>query len=139
MTTVMFQDKEYLIGTINAFTQLHLVKRLAPVMGALKTLSDAYDEDNPDAILEPLGRAVGVLPDDDLDYIVNACLDAVQMRQAGGAWARMRTGGALMFEPDLLTLLFLTFQVVKANLSTFFSGLASLSSGAGTTVQASNI
>lgn len=139
MNTVTFQDKEYLIGAINAFTQLHLVKRLAPVMGALKTLADAYDEENPDAILEPLGRTVGSLPDDDLDYIVNTCLDAVQVRQTGGGWARMRSGGVLMFEPDLLTLLFLTFQVVKANLSTFFSGLASLSPKAGTTAQASSI
>lgn len=139
MNTVTFQGKEYLIGTINAFAQLHLVKRLAPVMGALKPLTDAYDEDNPDAILEPLGRAVGALPDDDLDYIVNTCLDAVQMRQTGGGYARMRSGGALMFEPDLLTLLFLTVQVVKANLSTFFSGLASLSGEAGATARASSI
>ena len=110
MSDIAYRGKTYKIGKINAFEQLRIVKRLAP-----------------------LGEAIAEIPDADAEYIINACLGAVELRQDAGSpggvgnWARIRVNGALMFPLELDEMLFLTFQVVRANLSTFFSALGSLS------------
>lgn len=116
----------YKIGKLNAFSQLHVVRRMAPITARLQELADKYDPQNPMSILEPLGKALAALPDADVDYIINTCLDVVHFRQQGGGFAPVRSHGALMLELDMLTLLSLTVQVVKENLGSFFSELQQL-------------
>ena len=50
-------------------------------------------------------RTVGELPDADVDYILNACLDVTQIRQDTGGFARLRVNGVVMFPLDLTMLL----------------------------------
>ena len=133
MNDVTYKGKTYKIGKINALEQLKIVKRLAPLMGKLQEMTEIDFEGDQARGLAALGETIAKIPDADAEYIINACLGAVELRQdAGGPggvgnWARVRVNGALMFPLELDEILFLMFQVVRANLSTFFSALGSLS------------
>ena len=110
---------------------MYVLKRAAPVLGRLKSLFDGYDAARPETLLEPLCAAIGELPDESLEYVCNAALDVVDMRQPGGGWAPVRNNGRLMFaDLDLLTMLSLTAQVLGDSLSGFFRALPAF---AGTT------
>lgn len=134
MKEVTIRGVEYRIGTLNAFAQMYILKRAAPVLGKLQGVFQGYDKERPEEILEPLGAAIGLLPDESLEYVCNACLDVCERHVDGGGWAPVRKGGALMYaELDLLTLLSLTAHVLQANLADFFRALPSLApGGAGT-------
>lgn len=123
---VTIKTIHYKIGKLNAFSQLHVVRRMAPITARLQELADKYDPATPMSILEPLGKALAELPDADVDYIINTCLDVVHFRQPGGGFAPVRSHKVLMLELDMLTLLSLTVQVVKENLGSFFSELQQL-------------
>ena len=64
------KDKTFDSGRLNAFQQLHVVRRLAPVTERLVALAGSAGA--PEAFLGPLARTVGELPDADVDYILNA-------------------------------------------------------------------
>ena len=100
------KDKTFDSGRLNAFQQLHVVRRLAPV-------------------------TEGELPDADVDYILNACLDVTQIRQDTGGFARLRVNGVIMFPLDLTMLLGIAAHVLKDNLSGFFADLPSVLNRAG--------
>lgn len=112
------KDKTFDSGRLNAFQQLHVVRRLAPVTERLVALAGSAGD--PEAFLGPLARTVGELPDADVDYILNACLDVTQIRQDTGGFARLRVNGVIMFPLDLTMLLGIAAHVLKDNLSGFF-------------------
>ena len=87
------KDKTFDSGRLNAFQQLHVVRRLAPVTERLVALAGSAGD--PEAFLGPLARTVGELPDADVDYILNACLDVTQIRQDTGGFARLRVNGVM--------------------------------------------
>ena len=113
------KDKTFDSGRLNAFQQLHVVRRLAPVTERLVALAGSAGD--PEAFLGPLARTVGELPDADVDYILNACLDVTQIRQDTGGFARLRVNGVVMFPLDLTMLLGIAAHVLKDNLSGFFA------------------
>ena len=55
------KDKTFDSGRLNAFQQLHVVRRLAPVTERLVALAGSAGD--PEAFLGPLARTVGELPD----------------------------------------------------------------------------
>ena len=118
------KDKTFDSGRLNAFQQLHVVRRLAPVTERLVALAGSAGD--PEAFLGPLARTVGELPDADVDYILNACLDVTQIRQDTGGFARLRVNGVVMFPLDLTMLLGIAAHVLKDNLSGFFADLPSV-------------
>ena len=118
------KDKTFDSGRLNAFQQLHVVRRLAPVTERLVALAGSAGD--PEAFLGPLARTVGELPDADVDYILNACLDVTQIRQDTGGFARLRVNGVIMFPLDLTMLLGIAAHVLKDNLSGFFADLPSV-------------
>lgn len=127
MKEVTIEGKTYRIGKLNAFAQMYVVKRAAPVLGKLQGIFQAYDEAKPEALLGPLGDAIGTLPDESLEFVCNACLDVCERRMEGGGWAPMRSEGALMYaDLSLLTLLSLTAHTLQDNLAGFFRALPSL-------------
>lgn len=126
MKEVIIQGITYRTGKLNAFAQMYIVKRAAPVLGKLQGLLQQADTARPETLVEPLGCAIGALPDESLEYICNACLDVCECRLAGGGWARVRQNGATMYDLDLLTLLSLTAHTLQDNLAGFFLALPSL-------------
>lgn len=127
----------YRTNTLNAFAQLHIVRRLTPSLGKLAAIArgtvtlrrDADGrvvdlEGDPARVLGPLAEAVTALSDEDVEYICNACLAVTERKNAGGTWAFVRVNGVTMFDgltlPEMLQIV---AQVVRENLTDFFDGL----------------
>lgn len=74
-------------------------------------------------VVEPFSKAFAALSDDDANYIINACLDACERRQEGGAWARVRLAhGEIMFNDlSLGVLLSIIWNVLQESLDDFFA------------------
>jgi len=125
--TETIHNIDYLIGKLSAFEQLHVARRLAPVLAELFTSFKATPEGGEaglDALLElasvPLAKTLAKMTNEDVDYVVNACLSVCQRQQAKG-WARVMVNGVLMFaDIELDTLIALTSSVVQENLGRFF-------------------
>jgi hypothetical protein len=71
-------------------------------------------------VIPDLAEIISQLSDEDVDYVLDACLAVVQVKQERG-WSQVVSNGILMFQSaDLKTQLQLTAEVVKFNLSDFF-------------------
>lgn len=128
----------YKIGRLNAFEQLHIMRRLAPV---LPTLAGLVGEPGSDPLerLEPLTEAVSKMADSDVDYVIKGCLGAVE-RQQGPAWARVVTApgkagdqasrGLLFDDLSMSAMLQLVYHVLTENLGSFFPTAAPTASAA---------
>ncbi|KAF5035737.1 hypothetical protein DSECCO2_582450 [anaerobic digester metagenome] len=121
------KDVRYRASVMDAFTQLHVVRRLAPVLGTMAPLVGKDAERDQDVLLKGLADCVAGLKDEDVEYILNACLDAAERRNQGGGWAPVRKDGATMFPVGAAALLLIAFHVIRHNLSGFFADLPSLS------------
>jgi hypothetical protein len=131
----------YRTGKLDAFTQLHIVRRLTPCIGKLAALAGGsvklkYGDDgkvvdidgDPDAVLTPLANAITAMSDEDVEYVFNACIEVTERKQAGGAWAALRVKGTTMFDGLTLPVLMqIAYYVVRENLTDFFGELPSLS------------
>lgn len=131
----------YRSGKLDAFTQLHIVRRLTPCIGKLAGLVGGgvkikfddkgnivdFDGDM-DAVIMPLTEALTALNDADVEYILNACLAVTERKQPGGSWARLRVGDTTMFDGLTLPMLIqVAYYVIMENLEVFFGELPSFS------------
>lgn len=139
-------EKLYRTGKLNAFKQLHVARRVAPVllsmgkslelilgMAAQKKTEAEGLESKPakedisradaQAIVAvlPLAEAFAAMKEEDVDYVINACLSVCELRQ-GDAWQRVQaSNGRLMFDfIDLPVMMELAMAVIKENLVPFF-------------------
>lgn len=122
----------YRIGKLNAFEQLHvsrkvgpLIPRLVPAFMAMAKEGSALDQIA--QLLEPFAEAFADLPDEAVEYVAGTCLGVVQ-RQQGTSWAAVwnKQGKCLMFDDmDLSSMLPLVIRVIAENLGPFISGLLS--------------
>lgn len=128
---------KYAIGKLDAFEQLHVARRLAPMLSELMSAfisapalftGKTEGEDESKALMEVLELATGPLADAfskmsnvDVDYIVHACLSVCERKQAKGYAKVYIPRGGLMFQDiQLDTLLGLTWYVIQENLAGFF-------------------
>lgn len=132
MTTVKIKGVDYRIGKLNAITQFHVTRRIAPVMAAmgitmamLKPIKDkepTFDDFAP--VLGPVTEMMSRMSDADCNYVIFNCLAVVQRDQGENRFAPICTGQQLMFEDiDMLAMLRITFEVIRENLSGFLEGL----------------
>jgi hypothetical protein len=116
----------------------HVTRRLAPVFGGLKEAlptmlvmlrspaegsSDEAVFENAATVFEPIAQALARMPEDDSDYIMDACLRAVSVKMDGDrGWARVQApGGALMFDWITMQMMIqIVWHVLRANLTGFF-------------------
>ena len=114
----------YKIGTIDARSQFHIARRLAPIMGRIAPLANLGGE----AVLPALASAVGELSDDDADYVLFGALKHVSRKQEKGlGWGPVATGNTLMYSDiNMLTMLKLAWEALSFNMSGFFSALPSV-------------
>ena len=131
----------YRAGKLDAFTQLHIVRRLTPCIGKLAALAGGnvklkYGEDGKvvdidgdlDVVMTPLADAIIAMSDEDVEYVLNACLEATERKQAGGVWAALRVKGVTMFDGLTLPVLIqIAYYIIRENLADFFGELPSLS------------
>ena len=121
---------KYRIGRLDAFTQFHIARRLAPIQLAmgisaaeLTQHASADESAIAAAIMGPIADIIAKMPQDDVDYILKASLGVVS-RQQGESWARIFVSGGLMFDDiRMKEMLRLTIAVIKENMDGFFGEL----------------
>ena len=109
-------DHTYSARRLDAFTQLHVGRRLAPLLGYITAAGGNFA-----SVVEALSAA----PQADVDYIVRNTLKSVK-RKSGEAWADVynQTAEKLVFEDiDGLHLLEIVSQALQGDIVPFFSGL----------------
>ena len=140
MENLMINGHEYTIGRLNALDQLHVSRKIAPVVptlmpiiseiakGDLEKTIQAIEAGNNEELsgLEPLTEALAPLmdafagmPEDDVNYITYKCLSVV--KRDGSIVCR---GQSLMFDDIELGEMFpLVIAVIRINLGNFIRGL----------------
>lgn len=143
MVEITLSGNQYRIGKLNTFNQLHLSRKLAPLVPELvpafvkiqKVLAPAEGQDAPvigldqvadiASLLGPFTDALAGLSDEDTEYITSLCMSVVQ-RQSGATWAAVWNASAKTFmfqDIELDTMLLLQVRVIQANLGNFIRGL----------------
>jgi hypothetical protein len=134
MNEITLAGNVYRIGKIDALTQFHVTRRLAPVLASLgvgvTTLLQSGEEvgDTLEAFLPvmgPVSEVLAAMSNEDVNYVIFACLSAVQRAQAGGKYAPVTTAtNQIMFQDiDMVVMVRLTVEVMRINLAPFFEGL----------------
>jgi hypothetical protein len=148
METLIITGQEYSIGRLNALDQLHVSRKIAPIIpnlipiisevakgdltktieaiesmkesGALDQVGDELNGLEPLAnALTPLMDVFAQMPEDDVDYIVHKCLSVV--KRNGAVVCR---GTSIMFDDiELAQILPLAVAVIRKNLGNFIQDL----------------
>lgn len=131
MTEFEVNGVQYRASTMDARRQFHVARRLSSVMS---TSADAFEYTKSGnkrkrsdktafvAALNGFVDALSSMPDEQLDYVIDACLDTVS-RKDGGAWSPIRRGGTMMYDLDLYTQGAIVYHVVRGALDGFFASL----------------
>lgn len=145
MVEIILGGNLYRIGKLIPFDQLHLTRKLAPLVPELvpafvriKKMVGEPPADGGEApkmnldqvadiaqLLGPFTAALAGLSNEDTEYITGLCMGVVQ-RQSGNAWAAVwnKDAKAFMFQDiELDTMLLLLVRVIMANLGNFIRGL----------------
>lgn len=120
----------YQIGSLDAFSQLHVVRKLGPALPIVEGLVSERNAGKDVTLLVVL--ILSKLTDEETEYVINKCMSVVSRKQDQG-WARVHVNGALMFsDTTMQAIIQLTAQCIVTNLGDFFrTALASLQQGAG--------
>jgi hypothetical protein len=122
----------YKAAKLDAFKQLHLSRKIAPVIPTLIPLymaisKDADVKDDLDTLakmLQPFADAIAGLSNDSTEYIMETCLSVVKRNQ-DGAWHAVWNvpGKVAMYDEDIGTLLQICLKVIQDSLGAFIQGL----------------
>ncbi len=113
-------EHTYRAGRLDARTQFHVVRRLAPVVSALGIVLPLLNAASPIAVMEPLLKAIGEMKDEDADYVLSKCLAVVQRVTPEGIFAVRGGHGRLNYDdismPEMVTI---AWHVIEGNLKSF--------------------
>lgn len=119
----------YSIGKLDAMTQFHVARRIAPLMSSvllsLALLRGGAGQDEMLMAATPGLNVLSQMTDEQSEYVIGACMSCVK-RAVGDRWAPVTSTGStrMMFEDlDVMVLLQLTAEVIKTNLGSFLQGL----------------
>ena len=118
-------DHDYRAGKMDALTQFHVLRRLAPIIGSLKDLAGGDVSKGLEA-LGPIADVVARLPDEDVNYVLDRCLSTVQRKKDGDTgWAPIWNASAkrAMFDDiDMMSMLLISGNVVMNAVGPFYFG-----------------
>jgi hypothetical protein len=119
------EGQTYRVNKIDARSQFHIVRRLAPVIGELAPALQG-GKGGLDA-LPPLANAIAKLSDADADYCLFGLLKALSRKQPQGTgWGPVTTGELLMYDDITMpTMLQLAWRAMSHNMQGFFAALPS--------------
>lgn len=140
MEIIPIGGHDYTIGRLNALDQLHVSRKIAPIVpnimpiltevakGDLEKVIESIEADENAELagleplakaLEPFMEAIAKMPEDDVNYVIHKCLSVV--KRNGSVVCR---GESIMFDDlDMNHLLPLTVAVIRTNLGNFIQGL----------------
>lgn len=119
------EGRTYRVNKIDARSQFHIVRRLAPVLGQVAPAVHG-GKGGMDA-LPALADAIAKLSDEDADYVLFGLLKVISRKQDQGlGWGPVATGTMLMYEDITMpVMLKLAWQALSHNMSGFFAALPS--------------
>ncbi len=119
------EGRTYRVNKIDARSQFHIVRRLAPVLGQVAPAVQG-GKGGMDA-LPALADAIAKLSDEDADYVLFGLLKVISRKQDQGlGWGPVATGTLLMYDDITMpTMLKLAWQALSHNMSGFFAALPS--------------
>lgn len=119
------EGRTYKVNKIDARSQFHIVRRLAPVLGQVAPAIQG-GKGGMDA-LPALADAIAKLSDDDADYVLFGLLKVVNRKQDQGlGWGPVCTGTSIMYDDITMpTMLKLAWEAMSFNMSGFFAALPS--------------
>lgn len=140
MIQFQIDDKNYRLEKLDTFSQLHLARKVAPLLPKLLPvlpvalsvgiqIKDAVEkkQDVPISsmesisyILEPAIDAMATMSKEDVEYVVGLCL-TVAKRQSGDVWMAAWHNGQLMLgDMDMVTMVKIVWKVIEMNLANYF-------------------
>lgn len=133
-TVAGLEGNDYSIGAMDAFTQFHVARRIAPAMQALGMsvleLAAVGKETGNDAAMlavsKPVIEVISKMSNEDVDFIIRACLSCCTRKPSGveAGWAPIMSNGRLLFaDIQMPTMMRLTIEVLKVRLGSFFGEL----------------
>lgn len=136
------RGKEYDFKRLDAFAQLYIGKRIAPICGSLlgifrkcASVDDVTKEFKVDqekffGSLEEIGMALSELSDENLTFVIVNLLKAVRRKDVGGMMSPVVSSDQIMFKDiseNLPTMIELAGRALIANGGDFFEMLLSKS------------
>lgn len=126
MSDFEYGGHQYNIGKLNGFQQLHVARRIAPILTGLAGMAMASGGKKLEfaQAVEPMVLAVSKLSDEDTEMIIGTCLEVVSRKTGNKTMAPVFSSGTCMFDDlDMMGMLRLTAEVVKVNLGNIFGAL----------------
>lgn len=124
---------QYRCGKLDARKQFHVARRLAVILDKLAPhfANGAGIGEGGADLIGPLAEAVAGMKDEDVDYILDACLAVVE-RKDGQSWIHVFNASSkrLQYQDiDMVGMLTMAANVIQENLGGFTDGLQRLSPG----------
>lgn len=115
------------VKAMPARTQFHVARRFGVLLGKIEEIEAVRAGGSTLAAAGPLGEVLAGMPDEQADYILDACLAAAEVKQSGGlGWAPLRANNVVMYPLDMVGELTIAAHVIKANLAGFMDALSGL-------------
>ena len=123
MATFEINGTDYASKPMDAFVLIKIMKRLSRIAPALKAMAEGGVDALGEIEMYPIFNAVADMPDDDLDYIINACCSVTDRRAAKGVgWLGVIQNGIYQDKNDKepTVLLLIAWNVLRENFVSFF-------------------
>lgn len=120
---VEIEGQRYVIGKMNAMTQFHVARKLAPVLSAMGVSASQIGDKQTDlgAMLGPIMDVVATMDDATVEFIINNCLAVVRRIDGERAQVVRSSSGQMMYaDIEMTTMVRLAVEVIKDNLGGFF-------------------
>lgn len=119
------EGRGYSVKKIDARTQFHIIRRLAPVLSELApALKGSGNSDGLD-MLPPIAGALAKLSDADADYCLFGLLQAVSRKQDNDlGYGAVSVGTSIMYDDITMPIMLqLAWKALSHNMSSFFAAL----------------
>ena len=127
-------ENTYVAGKLDAFKQLHVSRRIAPIIPTLvpvflKIMKDGgvgKDLSGLAELLIPFADGLANMSDETSEYVISTCLSVVKRQASGGNWAPVwsQSAKSCMFDDmDLGDLIQISVKVIQDSLGPFIRGL----------------
>lgn len=133
MTEFELQGNQYRAGKLDAFAQLHVSRRIAPLIPTLvpvfvRVMNGGLTKDPAGLaeIIKPFADGLAGMEDQAAEFVISTCLSVVKRKASGNNWAPVwnQSAKACMFDDiDLGVMIPLTVRVIQDSLGPFIRGM----------------
>lgn len=133
-------EYQYQVGKLNALDQLHVSRRIAPVIPTIAPLlvniveagltdikdSESFDIDILKTLapsFQPFAEALAEMSDEHTDYVISKCMSVVRRKTNDGYAAVWRNKAPTFDDMEMSEILPLVIAVLRSSLGNFIAGL----------------